>query len=71
MPLLVVQALSDVVHMTDLVQKISDPLHHSVTSLNTCGWRRSVRDLKSETSKASKTRLYQIVHTTEIVFPMF
>ena len=25
--------------------------------------RRRVRDLKSETSKGSKTRLYQIVHT--------
>ena len=32
------------------------------------GSRRSVRDLKSETSKGSKTRFYQIVHTTESVF---
>ena len=32
------------------------------------GSRRSVRDLKSETSKDSKTRLYQIVHTTDSVF---
>ena len=29
---------------------------------------RSVRDLKSKTSKDSKTRLYQIVHTTDSVF---
>ena len=27
------------------------------------GSRRSVRDLKSETSKGGKTRLYQILHT--------
>ena len=32
------------------------------------GSRHSVRDLKSETWKDSKTRLYQIVHTTEDVF---
>ena len=32
------------------------------------GSRRSVRDLKSETSKCSKTSLYQIVHTPESVF---
>ena len=32
------------------------------------GSRRSVRDLMSETSKGSKTRLYQIVLTTEGVF---
>ena len=30
--------------------------------------RRSVRDLMSGTSKGSKTRLYQIVHTTDSVF---
>ena len=27
----------------------------------------TLRDLKSETSKGSKTRLYQIVHTTDSV----
>ena len=29
--------------------------------------RRSVRNLKSETSKGSETRLYQIIHTIESV----
>ena len=32
------------------------------------GSRPSVRDLKSETSTGSKTRPYQIVHTTDSVF---
>ena len=35
------------------------------------GSRCSVRDLKSETSKGSKTRLYQIVNTTDSVFQLF
>ena len=30
--------------------------------------RRGKMDLKSETSKGGETRLYQIVHTTEILF---
>ena len=33
-----------------------------------CVLRRSVRGLKSETCKGSKTLLYQIVHTTESLF---
>ena len=32
------------------------------------GSRRCVRDLKSETSKGSERRLYQIEHTTDSVF---
>ena len=34
----------------------------------TYGSRRSVRDLKSDTSKGSNNRIYQIVHITDIVF---
>ena len=34
----------------------------------TNGSRRSVRDLKSETSKGSITRLYQVARTTDSVF---
>ena len=30
--------------------------------------RRGKRDIKSETRNGSKTRLYQIVHTTESLF---
>ena len=42
--------------------------NHSLLILKVTESRRSVRDLTSETSKGSKTRLYQIVHTTDSVF---
>ena len=42
--------------------------NHSLLILNVNESRRSVRDLTSETSKGSKTRLYQIVHNTDSVF---
>ena len=41
---------------------------HVIIHTNIDVSRRGKRDLKSETSKGSKTRLYQIVHTTDSVF---
>ena len=60
------------VGMTELMN--STPASHNFVSIlsisgkSIYGSRRNVRDLKSKTSKGSKTRLYQIVHTTDSSF---
>ena len=41
---------------------------HVIIHTNIDVSRLGKRDLRSETSKGSKTRLYQIVHTTDSVF---